>query len=165
MIWIMTKLLPIRDWIYAGLAVLAVLFWFWHDHQVAAAAVAHENAALQAQSEADITAAENWIDTLNKQHAADVAKVQGDYEKLIAANSASYAADLQRLRTLTAHSKTSTVLGSASAATSSPNGGACDISRVGSMAAKLADALRRDDAALVACRAERNLLTGKGGPQ
>ena len=167
MVAVLLKLVPFRDYVYAALAIGAVVFYNAHVHKLEAAAVAHEVAAVQAAGAKVMAAANAQIASINQQHAADVAKVQATYEQQISAASAQHDADLRRLRVGAAGGQHGggPVLGSSSSASSSAgggDGGAVGLATVpGELALKLADALRQDDAALQACYTDRDNLTGK----
>jgi membrane protein involved in colicin uptake len=163
MLAILVKLIPIRDWLYAGLAIAAMVFWFHHDHVEQAAGAARVTAAVaKASAEAEKAAAAQ-IALLETQHAADAAKVKEVYDTALTTAAAQHAADLDRLRSLTAHRADGggPVLESSGAGSSTSDGGTGSLAELGTLAATLADALRRDDAALSACYVDRDSLTGK----
>ena len=152
---------PVRNYLYAGVAVLAVVGWFYHDHEVATRAVEHERTAVQAESIRVDQAAQRKIDDLIVQHSADVAKIEDTYAAALQTAHDQHAADLQRLRDAALYRATHAVLdGTGSARTEDPSG-ASGAPSLESVSAELADALRQDDAALGACYADRDALTGK----
>jgi hypothetical protein len=173
MIALVTKLVPFRDWLYGGLAVAAVIFWFHHDHvEQLKGAQAVQTAVAAANAKADAAAKAN-IAALTKQYQDQATQIQVSYEKQLADASAQHDSDVQRLQQLEANSRGAphTDVGSAPALSTPTPSGPVSAPDVGSVPADLyvradvalglADALRLDDAQLQACWAERDTLTGK----
>jgi hypothetical protein len=163
MLTILTKLIPFRDWLYAGLAIAATVFWFHHDHVEQVAGAAKVTAAVkEASAKADAKAAAQ-IAALNDQHATQLAKVKEVYDNAITSAAAQHDADLERLRHITAGRDNGghPSLGSPTPAAPTADSGDHSFASLGAVAAGLADALRQDDAALGACYADRDALTGK----
>lgn len=160
------KLIPLRDWLYAGLAVAAIIFWFHHDHVEQAKGAATVTAAVKAATDKAQAAAAVAITKLNTNHANDVAQIEDHYENTIRDNDAAHAADLQRLRDRAARSShTNGVLEGSPGGEATSQAGAGSSESLGSVPAEyaleLADAVRADDAALDKCYADRDSLTGK----
>lgn len=162
-IMLITKILPFRDWIYVGIAAAAVVWFLHHDAVERARGAAQVTAAVQVANQKAEKAAAVEIASLNAQHAADVAKVSTVYENALVVASSQHATDLQRLRDYAAYrsSHSNTVLEGTSGSAPQTDAGAEGPGRLGTTAAELADALRQDDAALMACYRERDSLTGK----
>jgi hypothetical protein len=172
---ILLKLIPFRDWLYAGIAIAAITFYNVHVHNLEVAYANKQTAAVaasvQAATQKDEAAAQAKINSLNAQHAQDVAKVQATYEATIKQNAATHDADVARLRQLAEKNGSggdaNKVLDSASGSgqVQAPSGGDQSIVGLGSvpagLALELADALRTDDAALNKCWNDRDSLTGK----
>lgn len=166
------KAVPFRDCVYAAAAIAAVVWYNVHVHnlevgysqkRVAAVNSAYADASAQA-----LKAAKAAADAKDKQYAQIVAQVKASYEDQIARGNAAHDADIARLRQRAADSRSQhpdAVLGSAAGSSSTVDGGDSGASRLGSVPAslglELADALRKDDAALAACYADRDGLTGK----
>lgn len=160
------KLIPFRDYLYAALAVAAVIWFLHHDHLERDIGAAKVVASVQAATRKAEQAAQKRIDKLNVDHANDVAQIEDRYENTIHDNDVAHAADLQRLHERS-HSDSSPgkLLGSASGGETSTQAGASSAEGLGgvpaTIALRLADALRADDAALDKCYADRDSLTGK----
>lgn len=164
---LLLKLVPFRDWLYAGIAVAAVIWFLHHDHverQIGATAV---TTAVNAATQKTLIAAKAQLDAQDKQYAGNLAKVSATYETQLSTATAQHGADLQRLREYDAyrHSHPDTNVGGTGTAGSDTDGGAASAGDVGSniegAALGLADALRLDDAQLQLCWTERDSLTGK----
>ena len=152
---------PVRDYLYAALAVAAVAGWFYHDHVVATRAVEHERIAVQAASDKAEQDAETRIEALNNQHIDELAKAKDIYDKAILAAASQRDADLQRLRDADAYRQAHPVLDSAGSPGASAPAGSSSLTELEQISAGLADALRRDDAEAIKCFADRDALTGK----
>lgn len=155
------KLIPLKDWVYVAaiVAIVSVFTWYTvHERHVGAT---HELAAVTKAGHKAEDAAEQRIKTLTDQHAIDVAKVEENYENLLKTADDQRVSDLQRLRNADAYRKTHSVLGSTSGAGTQTTSGTTCLNPLESISAELADALRRDDAALAACYVERDSVTGK----
>ena len=171
MLALFSKLIPFRDYAYAAAALAAIIFYNVHVHNLevhyAAAKIAAVNAAYKKGSDEALAAAKKAIDDKDRQHAADLAQVEENYENLIKSNDAAHNADVSRLRQRAADSeqRANALLGSAgsgSAASGSGDQGAGGLGTVpAGLALELVDALRQDDAALGKCYADRDSLTGK----
>lgn len=160
------KLIPLRDWLYAGLAVAVLILWIHHNHVEQAKGAAAVASAVQTATNKANTAAQAKIDKLTADHADDVAQIEDRYENTIRDNDTTHAADLQRLRDRAARdSSTNQVLDSSISGEATSQAGAGGTESLGSVPAEraldLADALRADDAALDKCYADRDSLTGK----
>lgn len=166
--------LALKYWKYVAVgAAVAVLVVFYNVHvdglekRYAAAKVAAVDAAYKKGSDAATAAAAADIALKNKQHSTELAAVKDTYENAIKQNDSAHAADAQRLRQLAAASdrRADGVLAGAAGAGAAAGSGSESVGGLGSVPAQLglslADALRQDDAALNACYAERNSLTGK----
>lgn len=162
-ITLITKILPWRDWLYVGIIAAGVIFWIHHDHVEEAKGAAQITAAVRVANQKAEKVAAAQVASLNTQHAADVAKVSTVYENALVVASSRHAADLQRLRDYANYrsSRPNAVLESAPGASTQAGARSQGSGRLGTTAAELADALRQDDAALTACYAERDSLTGK----
>jgi hypothetical protein len=167
MLALLLKLVPFRDYAYAALAIAAVVFWLHHDHVEQAAGAARVTAAVTAATAKANVAAQATIDKYTSEYSSSALAIKDSYEQRIQANTASHDADLQRLRQLatSSNSAPSKVLGSAASVGASNDTGDGSAKGLGevpsSTALELADALRADDSALVACYADRDSLTGK----
>ena len=162
MLALLTKLLPFRDWIYAALAVAAVAGWFYHDHVIATQAVAHERAAVAAASAKAEHDAESRVAALAAQHTAELIKLKVDYDAQISHALAAHVDDVQRLRDYDTYRRAHPVLvGAVGTLGQALADGSDSFAALGAVSAELADALRHDDAALTACYADRDALTGK----
>jgi hypothetical protein len=163
---LLAKLIPFRDWLYAGIAVAAVIFWFHHDHVEQVKGAAAVSAAVQTATAKAEHAAQLRINDLDQQYAATAAKVKDDYEKQLADASNQHDADLKRLRERAAgHSSVNAAVEGASTPAAGSAGSAASAEGLGDVPAglglELADALRHDYAELQQCWAERDSLTGK----
>lgn len=159
--FLLTKLIPFRDWIYAAIAVAGVVFWFHHDHVEQARGAARVNTAVMAATQRAAAVAHAKIVQLNTQHATEVAKVENTYENALVAASSQHAADLRRLHDYEIYREAHGVLGGSSSPSAKAPQGAGSVERLEQVSAELADALRQDDAALNECYADRDSLTGK----
>ena len=116
---------------------------------------------LQAASDKAEQDAETRIEALNNQHIDELAKAKDIYDKAILAAASQRDADLQRLRDADAYRQAHPVLDSAGSPGASAPAGTDGLGPLERVSAELADALRHDDAALTACYADRDALTGK----
>ena len=158
---ILDVLSPVRDYIYAGLAVAAVAGWFYHDHVIATRAVEHEMVAVKAASDKAEQDAVARITALNNQHIDELAKVKEIYDKAMVDAAHQRDADLQRLRDADAYRRAHPVLDSPAGPGASAPAGSSSLTELEQISAGLADALRRDDAEAIKCFADRDALTGK----
>lgn len=160
------KLIPFRDYAYAALAILAVIWFVHHDHKVALAAVVHEQQTVAQETQKTLAAATATIARINSTYTAQTAVVEKTYAAALTASATQHDLDVQRLRDAArAESHSGTRAGSTAAAGPADNSGDQSSGQLGTVPAQLAqeqvDALRLDDAALVQCYAERDELTGK----
>lgn len=166
--------LALKYWKYAvAVAAVVALVTFYNVHvdglekSYAAAKVAAVDAAYKKGSTEATAAAAAEIARKDKEHAAETASIKDTYENRIKQNDANHAADAQRLRQLAAESdrRANALLAGAGSVGTSADSGNAGAGGLGSVPAQLglelADALRQDDAALSACYAERDSLTGK----
>lgn len=167
--------LALKYWKYAAAAVAIVaLVTFYNVHvdglekSYAAAKVAAVDAAYKKGSAEATAAAAAEIARKDKAHQVEITAIKDTYENRIKQNDAAHASDAQRLRQLAAaesEHRANGVLASAGGAGTPADSGDADADGLGSLPARfglaLADALRQDDAALSACYADRDSLTGK----
>jgi len=159
-------LIPLKDWFYAGLIALLLIFGIHEYQDIEAKGAAHEQAAvLAASAKADATA-KAQIAKVTADYSAAIVTVGENYAKAIQSADAAHSADLQRLQQRAASGNgTNTSVGSTGSASATANAGTARALALGSVPAEraldLADALRADDAALIQCYAERDSLTGK----
>jgi hypothetical protein len=155
------KLIPLKDWLYIA-AIVAIISLFvgytMHERHVGAV---HELAAVTKAGAKAEAAVEAKIKTLTDQHAATVADIEDKYEGLLKDADNQHGSDLQRLRDADTYRKTHSLLPSAGSSAAQADSGGAGLTGLESVSAKLADAVRRDDAALNACYADRDDLTGK----
>jgi hypothetical protein len=119
---------------------------------------ATELADVKLQSAAVLQKATDQIAALNTSYSTAVKAITETKDAQISQADAAHAADFARISVLNANRKTNPVLGGAPGAPAQPAGGPVGFDALG---AELADALRRDDASLIACYADRDALTGK----
>lgn len=153
-----------------GLEILAVLAlltagtiaWQVHDRRERSIGAQHELAAVVAASDKAKADAQRQIDSLNTQHAAAVAAIEAQRESDLKDAAAQHDSDTQRLRDYEAsRRRVDAALAGTGPAAAPADAGPEGVSRLGSVALELADALRADDAALTECWRERDSLTGK----
>jgi hypothetical protein len=162
----LSKLIPFRDYVYAAVAIAAVIWYNVHVHRLEVAYAAQQVAAIEAAvdtaSRAAQDAARKIADEKEKAYAVQASQVEDTYEKQLQSADAQHARDLDRVRQLTAqvHSNGDALLPGAAGSASGTNGGPSRADALG-IGAELADALRRDDAQLQQCWADRDALTGK----
>jgi hypothetical protein len=163
---LLLKLIPFRDYVYAALAIAALIFGVHEYRAIEAKGAAHEIAAVQAASVKAQAAAKAANDKLTADYSAALVTVGENYAKAIQDNDTAHSADLKRLQQRAAGGdRADAAVGSASPATATAGGGnqgAAGLGKVpADLALELADALRQDDAALQQCYADRDSLTGK----
>lgn len=167
--WIF-KVMPWRDWAYAGIAVAAVIFYNVHVHNLVVAGQKQQAVAIAAASEKVRTAADIEKATMTADYTARLAATQEKLDENIKANAAAHAADLAKLQLYAdrEHSRDAALLGAASSGVQpgSPGGsgsaeGLGQLPEFAIVSLGLADALRTDDGLLASCRADRDALTGK----
>lgn len=159
------RLIPSKDWLYIA-AIVALLSSFTaytiHERHVGAA---HQLAAVARASAKAEAAAKQQIQDLTDQHSRDVTAITGAYNHAIQTASVERDSDLKRLRDFDAYRKAHPALDGAGGSVTSDGAGGQSADGLGAvpagLAAELADALRQDDAALRACYADRDSLTGK----
>jgi hypothetical protein len=161
-------MIPGKDLAYI-VAIVAIVAggWYWH-HETIVKTQERDHAAYVAAGAKAQADAQAKIAEFEKQHAADVAKVQETYEKQHQADIAQRSSDLERLRQFDAYRRAHQVSGNPAgkpAAASSGGSSTSDFIQILSglepVASGLADSTRQSTAALSACMAERNSLTGK----
>lgn len=160
MIWkFMQLILPARDWVYIAaiivLVIIGVISWRVHDHNIAAQAVAHENAVLQVQSNRLKAAAQVEADRADRDYQAKLANMEFNYAKSLQDAAAANIGDLQRLRDANAALRARTMPETTACPITYDDTGPTSFARMGAITAKLADALRTDDASLTKCWDER----------
>jgi hypothetical protein len=161
------KLVPFRDYAYVGIAIAAAVFWWHHDQVEQAAGAAKEVSAVQAATAKAEAAADALFQKNSSEYANSVLAMKDAYEKRIADANTAHDADVKRLQQLAASRNrgSNKAVPSASSSAASSDAGNQGFSGLGIVPAglglELADALRQDDAALTACWAERDSLTGK----
>ena len=163
------KLLPYRDYAYAALAVAAVSWFLVHDHNERVIGAKREAAAVAAASAKTQAAAAAAVKQLNDTYSVQVKEITDGFQIQLAAAAAQHASDVERLReraSADGDGGRSVLRGAAGSqqgkATGAGGAGAEGLGDVpGALALELADALRHDDAALTACYADRDALTGK----
>lgn len=156
------KLVPLKDWLYVfAISALLVSFaWYTHhERQIGASKLQAAVTQESAKAEANNT---KRLKDLTDQHSNDVAVIEENYETILKDSDAQHISDLDRLRKYASDSgKTHEVLGSSSCNSSEADSWRERFEGLGQISAELADAIRRDDAALKSCYAERDSLTGK----
>lgn len=157
------ELVPLKDWLYAGLLVLVIAFSVHEYRDIEAKGAAKETAAVQMASAAVQAQAKKTNDKLTADYSAAVVTVGENYAKAMQSADAAHDADLKLLQRRAASSGGSgnTAVGGASGAAATAGAGDEGFSGLGSVALELATALRADDAALTQCYADRDSLTGK----
>jgi len=155
------KLIPAKDWLYIAIIVAIIGLFGWYTVHERRIGAQHEIVAIQKASKKATDAANKRIQDLTDQHAADVAVIEGNYESLLKDADTAHTSDLQRLRNADAYRKANPMLGSSPGGSAQTNNGSDSFERLERVSSGLADALRQDDAALSACYAERDSLTGK----
>lgn len=166
MLAILSKLVPFRDYVYAALAIAAVTFYNVHVHDLEVAYGAKQKAAVEqayaAASAQALSAAKKVADAKEAQYTIQLSQVEENYETALKSADAQHAADLARVRQLTAqgNSDANAVLHSTDGTGTGSDGGPSRAAALGA-AVDLADALRRDDAQLTQCWHDRDALTGK----
>ena len=163
---LLLKLIPFRDYVYAGIAIVATIFCVHEYHVIEAKGAAHETAAVMAASAKTTAAAKVANDKLTADYSTAVVNIGKTYAKAMQDSDAAHAADTQRLRILaTSHSGANTSVDSTASTSASTDTGASGAVALGVVPADraldLASALRADDAALTQCYADRDSLTGK----
>jgi membrane protein involved in colicin uptake len=158
---LLLKLVPFRDWFWAGAVAALLIFYNVHVDRLENAAVAHERAAVAAESAKVEASAQARLAAQAKDYADREAATEDNYEHQLQADSTVHAADLQRLRQLAAQGSGSATLGGTAGSGSPPDSGGSSLVGLGYVSEELASALRdaRDD--LGKCYADRDALTGK----
>ena len=157
---ILSKLIPVRDYFYAAAVVAAVVWYNIHVHNLEVGYAKQKTDAIVAAVSQAQSAAKKIADQKEKQYAIARAQVEEQHAKDIQAADATHAADLERVRQLTAKIRSGSVPSGPSGPGTGADAGAISAAALGS-AAELADALRHDDASLQQCWGERDALTGK----
>lgn len=152
-------LIPTKDWfIGAAVAVVVVLCWHWYDKYQDAVNYA---ATVKAESKVALDAANSHIADLTTQYATSLAANKVIYENELRAADVQHASDTERLRGAAAARATDAVLSGASGLAAAVAGWTERLNRVEGVSGRLADALRKDDAAALECWRDRDSLTGK----
>jgi hypothetical protein len=163
---LLLKLVPFRDYAYAGAVVAAVLWYNVHVHELERAYAVKQVAAVEAAVTEESTkvtdAAKKILDAKQKEYAAKSAQTETQYATALKSADDRHASDLERVRELTAqiHRGPDAVLPGPAGPASGSDVGPTRAEALG-IGAELADALRRDDAQLQACWDDRDALTGK----
>ena len=161
----MLSFLPLRDWIYLGVIVGALIAFGVYTRHERAIGAQHELQVVQKASDEAKAEAQKRIDALTAQHATEVAKVKSD-EAANLALANQRADDLSvRLRDYSRRGCTNPVLDSAptAAAGGAPSAGSTGGAPAGVELAleRLIHAAEHDTQVTLAERAERDSLTGK----
>lgn len=152
-------LIPGKDWFYGALIIGgAVLCWHFYDKYESAVNYAATVKQESAQALAD---AKKTIADLTTSYDAARKADKETYDKALADAAVQHATDTERLRGLAAARASDSVLSGASGLTAAIAAWSDRLSRVEGISGRLADALRQDDAAALACYADRDALTGK----
>ena len=156
------KKIPAKDLLYSGALVAAFTWFLWYSHHERAVGAANQLAAVTKASDDATKKATTRVDELTAAHAKDLSEIEDRYETLIQKSDAAHDDDLARLRKYEAGSgKTPTHVESSAVPDTSADLWKGRFARLGDVSAELAVALRKDDAALESCYAERDFLTGK----
>src|SRR5882762_9140971 len=156
------KLLPFRDYVYAAIAIAAIVFYNVHVHNLevryAAKQVAAVKIAVQEASTTLIASAAKEMNIQAARYAANLKRMNETHAKQSQADDAAHAADLQRLRQLAAASNSggSGSLEGAGGPSSSPDPGRSSLIGLGYVSAELAAALHDARNDLGSCYAERD---------
>ncbi len=171
MIAALLKLVPFRDYLYAAIAIAAVVFYNVHvtklEHGYAAKATAAIELADKNATDRTLRAAKDALDAKDASYKQALAAQDVQHAQDIQARATAYAADIARLRQLAAASDRNSNAGVGSPSGTSSGTGSVSGSAEGlgyvpaELGAELAGALRatRDQRDL--CYAERDSLTGK----
>lgn len=160
------KLVPIREYFYAAIAIAAVTYYNVHVHNLVAAAAHRQEAAVAIATQKTLRAAKAALDAKDAAYKQALAKQDAIHAQDLQARDDAHAADIARLRQLAAGNRNQDAGVGSSPGTSTGSGSVSD--SAGSLGyvpaelgAQLADALRttRDQRDL--CYAERDSLTGK----
>lgn len=155
------KLLPAKDYVY-GAIIAALLGWFgWYTYHERHVGAQETVAAVQKASKKAEATAEKQVQKLTNEHAADVAAIEDKYEGMLSDADDAHNADLQRLHDAERYRQANSAVARTLSAPAQAPSGTDSTKRLESISAELADALRKDDAALEACYADRDSLTGK----
>jgi len=160
-------LIPFRDYVYAGVAIAAVIFYNVHVHNLevhyAAKQVAAVKTAVTDASNALIASAAKEMNAQAARYAANLKQVNETYANQSHLDAVNHAADLQRLRQLASAGN-----GGESRALQGPAGpgsptdpGRSSLIGLGYVSAELAGSLRDAREDLGKCYAERDSVTGK----
>jgi membrane protein involved in colicin uptake len=155
------KLIPFRDYLYAAIAIVAIVFYNVHVHELEAHAVEHERAAIQAETARVERSAQARLAAQAQDYADREAATEDAYEKQIQADDAAHAADLERLRQLATQGSGSPTLPGSASPEAPPDSGRSSLVGLGYVSEELATALRDAREDLGKCYAERDALTGK----
>ena len=171
MLAILSKLIPFRDYVYAAIAIAAIIFYNVHVHELNVRYAAHQMQAVEA-ADKDATdrilrAAKDALDAKDAAYKQALANQEVKHAQDIRSRDDAHAADIARLRQLAnagnrnGHAEVGSSTGT-STGTGQSSASAGSLGFVpAELGAELADALRttRDQRDL--CYAERDSLTGK----
>lgn len=155
------KKIPSKDLLYCAIIIAAGSGFWWYTVHERHVGAAKNMAAVQAASKKADTVAQKKIAQLTAQHTEDVSNIEDHYETLIKSADAQHDSDLERLHNAARGSTTDSHVESSSGSQSAADLWRQRFVSVGDVSEQLATALRKDDAALKACYAERDSLTGK----
>lgn len=159
-------LIPFRDWCWAALLAGLIAFGLYEHHHLIAEGAAHEVAALKVSSDKLIAQEAAHVAEVAKNYAASAAALQGKLDEQTQTADARHAADLKRVQDFSAYRRAHPdVAGTGQPAPSAGTSGTGQVedfdSELRLASVSLADALRGSSAALGACMADRDALTGK----
>lgn len=143
------KLVPLRDWLWAGLAVAGIIFYNVHVHNLevryAADKVAAVGAAVTDASDKLVASAAKEMNAQAAAYAANLKKVNETYAQATQASDTAHAADLQRLRQLASagNSGSNEPLEGPAGSSSSPDTGRSSLVGLGYVSEELYSTARR----------------------
>jgi hypothetical protein len=152
-------LIPFRDWLYGGIILLVGIF-AWHTYSKYNAAVRYQQVVV-AESKATLDAARKHITDVTADYDKGLKANEAIYENELASADAQHTLDLKRLRAAAAARAADPVLSGTAGASAEAAAWTQRLGTLEPISARLADALRADDAAVAECRRERDALTGK----
>lgn len=162
------SLIPFKDWVYGGIIAALIAGGIYYTHHERVVGAAHEVAALKASSDKLNAQADAKVAQLTAQHSQEVTSIQETLNAQLKTASTLHASDVQRLREYDSYRHSNPSVGSAAAGsdadqsgTKGAEGSADIFDQLESVALDLATADREGSAALNACIADRNALTGK----
>jgi hypothetical protein len=161
MLAVLSKLIPFRDYVYAAIAIAAIVVYNVHVDKLEHAAVAHERAAVAAESQKVEASAQARLAAQTKDYTDREAVTEANYEHTIQADDAAHAADIARLRQLASQGSGGAALPSAASTSTPADSGRSSLVGLGYVSEELAAALRDARSDLGKCYTERDSLTGK----